>query len=141
MKRAAGLLIYRCVQQQLEVLLVHPSGNYNRHAPWSLPKGLLDEGESLIDAAIRETHEEAGVNGVTAEQLTPLGHVDYTRSNKRVYAFAVVSPTDAAPHPNCWEIEKVEFVPVEVARQRLHRDQRPFLDRLIELLGGSNREA
>jgi predicted NUDIX family NTP pyrophosphohydrolase len=137
MKQAAGLLIYRGSNEQLEVLLVHPSGNYNRKAPWSLPKGLPDEGEALIDAAIRETHEEAGVGGITAEQLTPLGHIDYTRSKKRVHAFAVASPTDANPHPNCWEIEKVEFVTIDVARERMHPDQAPFLDRLLELLDGS----
>jgi predicted NUDIX family NTP pyrophosphohydrolase len=137
MKHAAGLLIYRRISDALEVLLVHPSGNYNRNAPWSLPKGLPDEGESLIEAAIRETHEEAGVDGITAEQLTALGHIDYTRCKKRVHAFAVPSPADINPHPNCWEIEKVEFVTIDVARERIHPDQQPFLDRLIELLNGS----
>jgi predicted NUDIX family NTP pyrophosphohydrolase len=134
-KQAAGLLIYRRIGGQLEVLLVHPSGNYNRHAPWSIPKGLPDEGESLIDAAIRETHEEAGVGGIRAEQLTPLGHIDYTRSKKRVHAFVVELPVDAAPHPNCWEIERVEFVSIDKARELLHADQRLFVDRLVELLG------
>jgi predicted NUDIX family NTP pyrophosphohydrolase len=133
-KHAAGLLIYRRSNEQLEVLLVHPSGNYNRKAPWSLPKGLPDEGESLVDAAIRETHEEAGIDGITAEQLTSLGQIDYTRSKKRVHAFAVESPADINPHPNCWEIEKVEFVSIDAARERLHPDQAPFLDRLIQLL-------
>ena len=47
MKLSAGLLIYRRVKKQIEVLLVHPSGNYNRHKPWGIPKGLPDEGETL----------------------------------------------------------------------------------------------
>lgn len=134
MKQAAGLVIYRPAGEQLEVLLVHPSGSYNRHAPWSIPKGLPDEGESLVDAAIRETHEEAGVGGILAEQLKPLGHIDYTRSKKRVHAYAVECPADAAPHPNCWEIERAEFFSLSDARGLLHADQRPFLDWLVKLL-------
>ena len=39
MKESAGTLIYQLGEQGLEVLLVHPSGNYNRHAAWSIPKG------------------------------------------------------------------------------------------------------
>ena len=61
MKHSAGTLLYRRAGDSLEVLLVHPSGNYNRHKPWSIPKGLPDEGESLEVAARRETLEEAGV--------------------------------------------------------------------------------
>ena len=51
MKQSAGTLLYRQQAGQIEVLIVHPSGNYNRHAAWSIPKGLPDEGESLEDAA------------------------------------------------------------------------------------------
>ncbi len=134
MKQAAGLVIYRNQNQQLEVLLVHPSGNYNRHAPWSIPKGLPDEGESLIEAAIRETYEEAGVQGFSAHQLTSLGHIDYTRSKKRVHAFAVASPNEIAPKPNCWEIDQTEFKTLEEARRIIHPDQQAFIGRLEELL-------
>jgi len=142
MKQAAGLLLYRRQMDYLEVLLVHPSGSYNRKAPWSLPKGLPDEGESLLDAAIRETREEAGVSAeVHRDSLVPLGHIDYTRSRKRVHAFALEVPPDAAPHPTSWEIDRVEFFPLEEARQLIHHDQRPFLDRLEELLGNAPKPA
>jgi len=39
MKQSAGTLLYRQGPDGLEVLLIHPSGNYNRKAPWSIPKG------------------------------------------------------------------------------------------------------
>jgi predicted NUDIX family NTP pyrophosphohydrolase len=137
MKQAAGLLLYRRNAGVLEVLLVHPSGNYNRKAPWSLPKGLPDEGESLVDAAIRETREEAGVSAdAHRDALVSLGHIDYTRSRKRVHAFALEAQPDIAPKPNCWEIDRVEFKPMEEAQALIHPDQRPFLDRLKELLAG-----
>src|SRR5262245_39759061 len=34
MKQSSGTLLYRRAERGLEVLLVHPSGNYNRRAPW-----------------------------------------------------------------------------------------------------------
>ena len=129
MKQSAGILLYRD-NQGLEVLLVHPSGAYNRHKPWSIPKGLPDEGESLEEAARRETWEEAGVK---AGQLKPLGSIKYEKSGKLIHAFA---GTCVEGEPQCasWEVDRAEWVPIERARELLHPDQRPFLDRLEEWL-------
>jgi RHS repeat-associated protein len=55
MKHSYGTLLYRQWEEELEVLLVHPSGGYNRGKPWGIPKGLADAGESPEDAARRET--------------------------------------------------------------------------------------
>lgn len=134
MKRSAGIVLYRWKDQRLEVLLVHPSGNYNRGKPWSIPKGLPDENESLEDAAVRETREEAGVE--TPGPITPLGHIEYTKSRKHVFGFAAEAPVDADPRPASWEIDEVDFFPIEEATQRIHPDQRPLLERLVVLLSG-----
>ena len=132
MKMSAGTLLYRLMPDGPEVLLVHPSGNYNRRAPWSIPKGELDELEDAEKAARRETFEETGV---TAGDLTPLGHCDYTKSRKRIQAFAGLAPQNAQPRCASWEVDRAEFVPIEQARLLLHVDQRPFLDRLLSAIG------
>jgi predicted NUDIX family NTP pyrophosphohydrolase len=132
MKESAGTLLYRRGPAGLEVLLVHPSGNYNRRAPWGIPKGLPDPDEpDLEETARRETREEAGV---TAGELVSLGHIDYTKSRKRVHCFAGAAPAGAAPHPASWEVDQAGFVPVARARELIHRDQAVFLDRLLEHL-------
>lgn len=132
MKESAGTLLYRRCQNTIEVLLVHPSGNYNRKAPWGIPKGLPDEGEDLETAARRETLEETGV---TAGALTALGSIDYKKSRKRVHCFAGAAPADALPRCASWEIDQADFLPLDVARERIHPDQAPFLDRLLRFFG------
>jgi predicted NUDIX family NTP pyrophosphohydrolase len=131
MKQSAGILMYR-KGLELEVLLVHPSGAYNRKAPWGIPKGEPDPGESLEEAARRETREETGVE-VTGP-LAPLGSIQYVKSRKTVHCFAGPTPPDATPSCASWEIDGAEFMPLEVAVQRIHPDQRPFLDRLTQML-------
>jgi predicted NUDIX family NTP pyrophosphohydrolase len=136
-KQSAGVLLYRDRGAGLEVLLVHPSGNYNRKAPWGIPKGVPDEGEALEDAARRETLEETGV--VVAGALLPLGHIDYTRSRKRVHAFAGELAAEAAPRCASWEIDRAELVDLGRARELIHPEQRPFLDRLELVLERARR--
>jgi predicted NUDIX family NTP pyrophosphohydrolase len=132
MKQSAGTLLYRPGPDGLEVLLVHPSGNYNRHAPWSIPKGVPNAGETDLEAiARRETWEETGV---TAGPLVPLGSMEYRKSRKTVHCFAGPAPADAAPRPTSWEVDQVRFLPLAEARQLLHPDQGVFLDRLLEQL-------
>jgi len=131
MKQSAGTLLYRRQNGTLEVLLIHPSGNYNRKAPWGIPKGLVDEGENPEQTARRETLEETGI---VAGDLIDLSSIDYQKSRKRVHAFAGEAPADAQPRPASWEVDRAEFVPLEEARQRIHPDQAPFLDRLLAIL-------
>jgi predicted NUDIX family NTP pyrophosphohydrolase len=131
MKQSAGTLLYRQGGDGLEVLLVHPSGNYNRKAPWGIPKGEPDGDEPLEETARRETREETGV---TAGELVALGHIDYVKSRKRVFAFAGPAPPDAAPRCASWEVDQACFVPLERAREIIHPDQAPFLDRLLDSL-------
>lgn len=132
MKQAAGTLLYREGPSGLEVLLVHPSGNYNRGKPWSIPKGIPNEGETDLEAtARRETMEETGVK---AGELFPLGSITYVKSRKTVHAFGGPAPADADPKCSSWEVDQSRFVPIDEARTLLHPDQAPFIDRLVEQL-------
>ncbi len=131
MVHSAGTLLYRFQEGLLHVLLVHPSGPYNRRAPWSIPKGIPDEGEPLESAARRETWEETGLQ---AGNLTEIGWIDYRRSRKRIFAFAGHAPEDAQPRCASWEVDGAEFLAVAEARRRIHPDQAPFIDRLEGLL-------
>lgn len=138
MKQSSGTLLYWSSEKGIEVLLVHPSGPYNRRAPWGIPKGEVDGDDSLEDTARRETLEEAGVE---AGILTYLGHADYRKSRKRIHCFAGPAPADAHARPTSWEVDRAEFMPIARARDLMHPDQAVFLDRLENILGQSHKPA
>lgn len=132
-RESAGTVLYRRRGDEIEVLLVHPAGAYNRRAPWGIPKGQPNPGEDLEAAARRETMEETAV---VAGPLIAVGFVDYTRSRKRVHGFVGEAPTDATPRCASWEVDKAEFIELTRARRIIHPDQALFLDRMQKVLAG-----
>jgi len=71
---------------QNRLLIVHPTGNQSIH--WSIPKGLVDERESLYDAAVRELREETSVNIHSYKhQMHPMGSIGYTHKSKSLSGF------------------------------------------------------
>ncbi len=74
------------VTDERELLLCHVTGQ--RH--WDLPKGGIHDGESPLDAALRETHEETGLV-IEPASVLDLGRHEYT-GKKDLHLFALVSP-------------------------------------------------
>lgn len=97
MQLSAGIVLVRVVAETREVLVVHPGGPFFAKKDlgcWSIPKGLVEPGESVELAARREFAEETG-------WTTPLGalvEVGFVtmRSGKRVQAFAAQGDFDCA---------------------------------------------
>jgi predicted NUDIX family NTP pyrophosphohydrolase len=60
---SAGLLMYRSHEGVLQVLLAHPGGPFFKNkddGAWTIPKGEIEPGEDLLEAAKREFKEEIG---------------------------------------------------------------------------------
>ena len=77
------------------MLIAHPGGPFfaRRHeGVWSLPKGLLENGESPVEAAEREFAEETGFAVPEGERVS-LGQVRM-RSGKVVHGWAVCGDAD-----------------------------------------------
>ncbi len=97
MKQSAGILLYRFLNDQLQVFLVHPGGPFWKNKDlgvWTIPKGEFTVEEAPLAAAIREFHEETGklLTGNFLE-LSPIKQ----KSGKLVYAWAIegdIKPAD-----------------------------------------------
>ena len=105
-EKSAGLLAYRRTGEGVEFLLAHPGGPFwarRDDGAWSIPKGLVGEGEDTRAAALREFKEEVGqaLDGDFVA-LTPLKQ----KSGKIVYGWLVEADVDLAGfHSNLFEME------------------------------------
>jgi len=151
-KRSAGLLVYRLVDAQPQVLLVHPGGPYwakKDGGSWSLPKGEYEPDEDPLEVAIREFREELGVEPPAAQAPMFLGEVRQP-GGKIVSAWALPGDLDVtvvqsntftmewpprsgrlAEFP---EVDRAGWFDLETARRKLLPGQLGLLDRFSELL-------
>jgi len=128
-----GTLLYKKNKNKVFVLLVHPSGDKNKNASWSIPKGKKEKKETGVEAAVRETFEETGVE-IDPNSLKDYGFVTY-KSKKVVYCYMSKVENSLKAKPTSWEVDKVEFVELEEAKKIIHQKQVYFLDKLEKELG------
>ena len=152
---SAGILLYR-LGNAPDVLIAHMGGPFwagKDAGAWSIPKGEYDEGdEPALDAATREFREELGIDppdGPYAE----LGTFAYS-SGKRVTVFVsdgsalsldgvvfgefeLEWPPRSGRMASFPEVDRVEWMTMDAARERLVKGQRPAIDALAEHLAAA----
>ncbi|HTR28595.1 MAG TPA: NUDIX domain-containing protein [Puia sp.] len=145
-RQSAGILLYR--SPPIEVFLVHPGGPFwrNKHAgAWTIPKGEFNAGESALDAAIREFHEETGVR--LTGHFQPLSPIRQ-KGGKLVHAWAIAGeldprqlvsnlvelewPRGSGRHISFPEIDKGAWYSLEAAHTMINPAQTGFLDELTQ---------
>jgi 8-oxo-dGTP pyrophosphatase MutT (NUDIX family) len=101
------------VNEASEILLIRRSDNGN----WALPGGAIDLGESLAQAAVRETREETGidceVSGLTGIYTDPKHVILYESNGEVRQEFSIVltaRPVGGRPTPSD-ESTEVRWVP------------------------------
>lgn len=87
--------MYRMVHNEPEYFLVHPGGPFwtkKNEGAWTIPKGLVESTEDLLDAAKREFKEETGI-----EPLSPFHSLGSVRlkSGKIIHAWAFAGEWDS----------------------------------------------
>ena len=145
------MLLFRRSKGRLELFLAHPGGPFWQHrddGAWTIPKGVLDDGEQPIDAARREFVEETGLD--PREPFLPLGSIRQ-KAGKTVHAWAwegdadpaaVTSNTMRTEWPRGsgrWvtypEVDRCAWFDAAQARVKLNPAQAELVERLQALLG------
>ncbi|WP_426574073.1 NUDIX hydrolase [Aquihabitans sp. McL0605] len=106
---AAGGLVWRRTDGQLEVLLVHRP----RYDDWSFPKGKCDPGESFEQTAEREVLEETGLQVAFGPELDEVRYRDHKGRSKLVRYWAM-TVTGGMFEPND-EVDEVRWLPADEA--------------------------
>ncbi len=153
---SAGLLMYRNGENGLEVFLCYPGGPYVKNNDyWMLPKGTVEKGEKLLDAAIREFKEETGFK-VNAKKFLFLGEI-LQNKKKVVSIWAFYNPEDPpavksinckVEYPaksgkfiECPEVADGKYFKEKQARKVIRPKQAVFIDRLAYLLDSGDKKA
>lgn len=146
MKTSAGILLYK-KDPEIKVFLVHPGGPFwsrKDDGAWGISKGYVEEGEDIKDAAIREVHEEIGMQiEVDKTKFIELGSVKQ-RSDKTVVAFAYETnfgdievksntiyiewPPKTGKQLEIPEVDKGQWFTLEEAYTKIMKYQLPFLE-------------
>ncbi len=115
---AAGAILWRKEKGELRVLMIHRS----RYDDWSWPKGKLDKGEAVSEAAVREIKEETGLKVSLGVKLFVS---DYKLDNgsKKVVHYWSAQVTDEALKKQKFkpddEVSTFEWLSVSDAKKRM----------------------
>ena len=147
---SAGLLLFRRSEKGLEVFLAHPGGPFwsgRDLGAWTVPKGLVEDGEDPLATAVREFEEETGIQ--PEEPFLPLDSVRQ-KAGKLVHAWAWEGEAD--PHQvrsnsmraewprgsGRWltfpEVDRCEWFDARSARHKINPAQAELIDRLETVL-------
>jgi predicted NUDIX family NTP pyrophosphohydrolase len=148
---SAGLLVFRRMIADVEVLLGHPGGPFwakKDNGAWTIPKGLVETGDDLLSAARREFTEETSLVGaslVADGALLTLSPVNQ-KSGKVVHAFACEAnfkldtfasntfeiewPPKSGHRRSFPEIDRIAYFPLPIAMKKIIAYQQPFLREL-----------
>lgn len=144
----AGIILFRGAGSEIEILLAHPGGpfwkNKDTHG-WSIPKGIVEQGEDVAEAALREFAEEVGCTAPPGE-LLELPILDIGK--KFLAAFALsgdLDVTDFGSKEMCsntfemeWppksgkravfpEVDRLSWFNLTESETKLHKKQVPIL--------------
>lgn len=148
--QSSGLLPYRFVDGELQVLLVHPGGPFWARkdlGAWSIAKGEIAPDEDPLAAAIREFREETGCTptgdfiGLTSVKQAggKVVHawaveLDWDPAQLRSNTFEMEWPRGSGKLRSFPEVDRAEWFELDEARRRINPAQQALIDELRDRL-------
>ena len=128
------------VNEAGDVLMIRRSDNDN----WAVPGGAIDLGESMVQAAVRETREETGIEceitGLIGIYTDPKHVILYTSNGEARQEFSILLtgvPAGGQPTPSS-ESSEVRWVPRdELLGYHLDRSMRLRIEHYLAGRSGS----
>jgi ADP-ribose pyrophosphatase YjhB (NUDIX family) len=123
------------VNDQGQILMIRRTDNGN----WAAPGGAMDIGESITDAAVRETREETGITceitGLVGIYTSPRHVIRYTSNEEVRQEFSVVftaRPVSGDLTPSSESSEPQWIVPEAVPGLRMHASMRERIQHYLD---------
>src|SRR4030042_1364139 len=115
------------VNKDSKILLVHPSGKYNRNSLWLPPKEEIQPDETPREAAQRAVVEELGLTPDSYIDIKDIGPVTYKTKSKMIWCFTAKYPgKDDAVHLD-WENDRYGWFPADEAQRIINEEVAPLI--------------
>jgi 8-oxo-dGTP diphosphatase len=86
---------------------------------WTLPKGLIDEGESIEESAIREVREETGLIGSIVKKIGEKSYWFYLREKnakcRKKVTYFLIRYEGGNIDDYCWEVDEARWYEINEA--------------------------
>jgi ADP-ribose pyrophosphatase YjhB (NUDIX family) len=119
------------------VALIRPASPDDKQV-WALPKGTPEPGESGEQTALREVHEETGLDAEIVQPLKPITYwfvwaPEQVRYRKTVHYF-LMRHVGGEPTPDAAEVAEVRWVPLaDAVKKATYPSERKTLKEAAEL--------
>jgi len=128
---SCGAVVWRQRDNKLELLLIK---QFEHKDSWGIPKGHIDEGETLEQCAVREVREETGVNVRLGKRL-PDVMTHFKKEEKTVVSYLAEAVGNDEPRhddPDS-EVADAQWIPVD-SLPKIHIYQQPLVAEAIAQL-------
>ena len=139
----AGGMVWRKVDDAFQILMIQ-----DRMGRWTIPKGHVEEGESLEETALREIGEETGLHELKLGERLDKIHFFYRREGKLIfmttYVFLIeaLGNSDAVVPEDSEGIADVKWFPADEAIRLVeYRDTERLFRIGMSLLRGERRRS
>lgn len=135
---SSGGVVYKVEDDELRVILICHR-NLRGKLVWCLPKGSVEQGETLPETALREVREETGTHGKILEKIDHIQYWFYSRHEEmkifKTVHFYLLEYLNGNVDDHDGEVDEARWVPLHEGLEMLtHHSERSILEKAARYL-------